>query len=391
MGENPDLAILSFAFPAIFSASKFFMLYYKDKKPSASPTEGANISNNPFGKTTDGKVVEKFTLKNNQGMEADIITYGGIITSLRVPDREGHSANVVLGFDHLEQYLRKHPYFGAIVGRFANRIAGGRFSIDDQEYKLAVNNGPNHLHGGLKGFDKAVWAASEEKIQDGVALKLTHVSPDGEEGFPGTLTTTVIYSLTNDNALEVNYGATTDRKTILNFTHHAYFNLSGDFSKDILDHELSIAADAYLPVNKNLIPTGEFRAVEGTPFDFRQTKPIGQDIGKENDQLAKGSGYDHCWALNRAGSYRKISIVHHPASGRIMEVYSDQPGVQLYTGNHLDGTLPNPSGGTYGPRSGFCLETQHYPDSPNQPHFPSVELAAGEKFTSKTSFKFSTK
>ena len=324
-------------------------------------------------------------------MEIDVITYGGIITKWTAPDKDGKYENVVLGYDKLEQYVESNPYFGALIGRYGNRIAKGKFSIDGTEYTLETNDGQNHLHGGVKGFDKVVWEAAEEKTDNGVALKLTYVSEDGEGGYPGTLASTAVYHLTDGNALEVSYQATTDKKTIVNLTQHSYFNLSGDFSQKILGHELYINADSYLPVDATLIPTGELLPVENTPFDFRQAKSIGQDIEKESEQLARGKGYDHCWVLNNPGNFRKVSAVYHPVSGRLLEIYSDEPGIQFYCGNFLDGTLPAPGGGTYGHRTGFCLETQHYPDSPNQDSFPSVVLAPGEKYTSKTTFKFSTK
>lgn len=381
---------------AIFLALSIILVQCKNDKPNTpEATEKSEpdvtISKSEFGQTEDGQNVEKYSMQNSNGMSIDVITYGGIITSWTAPDKNGQYKNVVLGYDNLEQYIESTPYFGAIIGRYGNRIAKGKFSIDGTEYSLETNDGPNHLHGGIKGFDKVVWTASEEKSSNNTSLKLTYVSQDGEGGYPGNLTTTVVYTLTNDNALEVSYEATTDKKTIVNLTQHSYFNLSGDFSKNILDHELTIDADAYLPVDATLIPTGEFRLVENTPFDFRQAKSIGQDIEEENDQLTKGKGYDHCWVLNNQGGFRKVSTAYHPATGRYLEVYTDEPGIQFYCGNFLDGTLPIPGGGTFGHRSGFCLETQHYPDSPNQEQFPSVVLAPGKKYTTKTTFKFSTK
>jgi aldose 1-epimerase len=377
-------------------AIAIFLFQCGTEQQPANETEeteapSATISKSAFGTTPDGQEVDKYTLKNQQGMEIDVITYGGIITSWTAPDKDGNYQNIVLGYDSLAQYIRSNPYFGAIIGPYGNRIAKGQFEIDGTTYNLETNDGPNHLHGGVKGFDKVVWTAEEAKSDNGVSLKLSYLSKDGEGGYPGNLTSTVWYTLTEDNTLEVSYEATTDKKTIVNLTQHSYFNLSADFSKDILDHELTINADHYLPVDATLIPTGELRAVENTPFDFRQPKTIGEEIEQENDQLAKGKGYDHCWVLNEQETFRKVSSVYHPASGRYLEIYSGEPGIQFYCGNFLDGTLPMPGGGTYAYRTGFCLETQHYPDSPNQDSFPSVLLSPGEKYSTKTTFKFSTK
>lgn len=354
------------------------------------PMPKVTISKNKYGTTPDGQQVDKYTLKNSQGMEVDVITYGGIITSWTAPDKNGNYQNIVLGYDNLEQYIKSNPYFGAIIGRYGNRIAKGKFQIDGKEYTLETNDGSNHLHGGVKGFDKVVWTAAEEKTDNDASLKLTYISKDGEGGYPGNLTSTVIYTLTDDNTLEVSYEATTDQKTIVNLTQHSYFNLSGDFSKDILDHELTLNADNYLPVDATLIPTGELRSVESTPFDFRNAKTIGKDIELKNNQLIKGKGFDHCWVLNNQGTFRKVATAHHRESGRVLEISTNEPGIQFYSGNFLDGTLPAPGGSTYGHRTGFCLETQHYPDSPNRGKFPSVTLAPGEKYESKSSFKFLT-
>ncbi|MCB0641589.1 MAG: galactose mutarotase [Phaeodactylibacter sp.] len=354
-------------------------------------TPAVTITKAAYGTTPEGEAVEQYTLRNAQGMEIDVITYGGIITSWTAPDKAGNYANVVLGYDSLSQYIASNPYFGAIIGRYGNRIAKGQFALDGTTYQLETNDGPNHLHGGIKGFDKVVWSAIESTTDSTGSLKLSYVSEDGEGGYPGALTSVVVYTLTNDNELEVTYEATTDKQTIVNLTQHSYFNLSGDFSKNILDHELTIDADQYLPVDATLIPTGELRAVEGTPFDFRQAKTVGQDIEQKNEQLTLGKGYDHCWVLKAQGGYRKVSSAYHPGTGRLLEIYSDEPGIQFYCGNFLDGTLPAPGGETYGHRTGFCLETQHYPDSPNQNSFPSVILDPGTTYTSKTTFKFSTK
>ncbi|NUQ23243.1 MAG: galactose mutarotase [Saprospiraceae bacterium] len=380
---------------AFFATIAFIMVQCKNAsspdQAGETPTASASIAKTQFGITPDGEEVDKYTLKNKQGMQVDVITYGGIITSWTAPDKNGNYANVVLGYDSLAQYIRSNPYFGALIGRYGNRIAKGKFSIDGNNYTLETNDGQNHLHGGVKGFDKVVWTAAEQPTDKGVALKLTYVSQDGEGGYPGTLTSTVVYHLTDDNTLEVSYVATTDKKTIVNLTQHAYFNLSGDFTKNILDHELTIDADQYLPVDATLIPTGELRPVNNTAFDFRQAKSIGKDIEQKDEQLTKGKGYDHCWVLNKQGSFRKVSTAYHPATGRYLEIFTDEPGLQFYCGNFLDGTLPAPGGGTYAHRTGFCLETQHYPDSPNQKSFPSVILAPGEQYATKTTFKFSTK
>ena len=350
------------------------------------------IKKNNYGTTTDGTLVDLFTMRNNHGMEVDIITYGGRITKLSVPDKNGKLSNVVLGFDNLGQYEKDNPYFGALVGRYGNRIANAKFSLNGTEYGLAANNGPNNLHGGIKGFDKVVWNVEEVKEGNTALLKLSYLSKDMEEGFPGNLITHVTYTLTDDNTLQVQYEATTDKPTIVNLTQHTYFNLTGDFSKTILDHELTMKANHLVPVNDKLIPTGDFIDVVGTPFDFTSLKVIGLEIDADNDQIKKGGGYDHCWVLNDQNSgLRKVATLYDFNSGRIMEVATTEPGIQFYTGNFLDGTLPIPGGGTYAKRSGLCLETQHYPDTPNQPSFPSVTLNPGEKYSTTTSFTFTTK
>lgn len=345
-----------------------------------------------FGTTPDGEQVELYTLKNANGMEVNIMTYGGIITSLKAPDKNDQYEDVVLGFDSLSQYTKKNPYFGAIIGRYGNRIAKGKFSLEGEEYVLKTNDGENHLHGGEKGFDKVVWSATPGA--DNKSLKLQYTSEDMEEGYPGNLETTVTYTLNDDNSLDVEYEATTDKTTIVNLTQHSYFNLSGNFQQTILDHELEINADEYLPIDPTFIPTGELKDVAGTPFDFREAKTIGKDLSAEdkNEQLRRGLGYDHCWVLNEQDSgMRFAASAYHPETGRMLEIYTDEPGIQFYSGNFLDGTLPAKGGGTYAKRTGFCLETQHYPDSPNQEGFPSVVLKPGETYSTKTSFKFSVK
>lgn len=344
-----------------------------------------NMIRAPFGKTADGQAVDAFTLKNANGIEVQAITYGGIITSLKVPDRNGTIGDIVLGFDAIDGYVKGHPFFGAIIGRYGNRIARGRFSIDKQEYTLATNNGPNHLHGGVRGFDKHVWQAD---ILTENSLRLSRVSPDGEEGYPGNLTVEVIYSLTNYNELIVDYTATTDQPTHVNLTQHSYFNLAGP-GADILGHELMIDADRYTPVNSELIPTGELAAVAGTPFDFRKPTAIGARINAPHPQIKNGQGYDHNWVLNREGTALELAArVLEPSSGRTMEVATTEPGMQFYAGNFLDGTIVGKGGATYGRRSGFCLETQHFPDTPNQPDFPSTLLRPGSTYNSRTVFKF---
>lgn len=370
----------------------------KTDKPSEA-SEGdeihpaVTIEKANYGKTSDGESVDLYTLKNSNGMEIDVITYGGIITKWTAPDKEGVYKDIVLGFDSLSQYLASNPYFGAIIGRYGNRIAKGKFTIDDIEYSLATNDGPNHLHGGVKGFDKVVWSGSEQVEDHSGSLKLSYLSKDMEEGYPGNLNVVVTYTLKDDNTLDVLYEASTDKKTFINLTQHSYFNLSGDFTQTILGHEIMLEADSYLPVDATLIPTGRLADVTDTPFDFRIAKTIGRDINAADDQLKKGLGYDHCWVLNdQNNGSRRVASAYHSESGRYLEIFSDEPAIQFYTGNFLDGTLPVKGGtGTYAHRTGFCLETQHYPDSPNKPDFPSVLLNPGDKYTTKTSFKFSVK
>ena len=343
-----------------------------------------------FGETMDGTDVDQFILSNNNGMEIRIITYGGIITSWTAPDKNGDYKDIVLGYNTLAEYEAETPYFGALIGRYGNRIAKGKFSLDNQEYTLAVNNGVNHLHGGLKGFDKVIWDAKTIVSDSTVSLELSYLSKDMEEGYPGNLETKVTYTLNNKDELSVNYEATTDKPTIVNLTQHSYFNLTADFNQDILGHELVINADSFLPVDNTLIPTGEFRDVTATPFDFKTSKAIGTHIDNENIQLKNGLGYDHCWVLNDQNTgVRFVASAYEPVSGRLLEVFSDEPGIQFYSGNFLDGTLPSKNKGVYQHRTGFCLETQHYPDSPNQKNFPSVRLNPGENYNSKTVFRLS--
>ena len=358
----------------------------------ATATDSVSIVKSAYGKTDKGVQIDQYTLKNQKGMEVNIITYGGIISSLKVPNKAGKSEEVVIGFNSLEQYQKANPYFGALIGRFGNRIAKGKFTLDGKEYSLAINNTPNALHGGPEGFHRVVWTAEEAKGGDSASLKLKYVAKDGEEGYPGNLTIFVTYTLNKDNALDVLYEATTDKKTVVNLTQHSYFNLSSDFSKPILDHEITIDADKLVPVDATLIPTGKLTDVTNTPFDFRKAKLVGKEINATDDQLKKGLGYDHCWVLNNQGKGdRLVASAYHAGSGRLLEVYSDQPGIQFYSGNFLDGTLPMRNGGTYAHRTGFCLETQHYPDSPNQKDFPTTVLSPGENYKTKTTFKFSVK
>ena len=344
-----------------------------------------------FGKTIDGIDVEQYIMSNNKGMEISIIDYGGIITSWTAADKKGDYKDIVLGFNTLAEYEAETPYFGALIGRYSNRIAEGKFNLEGQEYTLAVNNGVNHIHGGLKGFDKVVWDAKTILNDSTVSLELSYLSKDMEEGYPGNLKAKVTYTLNNEDELSVIYEASTDKPTIVNLTQHSYFNLTADFNQDILGHEIVINANSYLPVDDTLIPTGEFREVNKTPFDFRKSKAIGKQINDENAQLEIGNGYDHCWVLNdQDKGLRFVASAYEAVSGRLLEVYSDKPGIQFYTGNFLDGTLPTKSKGTYQIRTGFCLETQHYPNSPNQDNFPSVILNPGNKYKSKTVFRLST-
>ncbi len=348
------------------------------------------IAKKDWGTGPSGERIELYTLRNSKGMEAAITNYGGRLVNLRTPDRNGKFEDVVLGFDDLEGYLGKNPFFGALVGRYANRIANGEFKLDGEVYKLARNNGPNALHGGLKGFDKVVWHAKEISTGEGAALELKYLSKDGEEGYPGNLNVTVTYTLTNDNALRLDYQATTDKDTVLNLTNHSYFDLSGHFAGRILNDQVTIRADKFTPVNSNLIPTGELRNVDGTAFDFRKPSAIGARINENDEQLKYAMGYDHNFVLTRIGEGPSLAArVRDPESGRVLEVFTTQPGVQFYTGNHLDGSVKGKGGKIAAFRSAFCLETQHFPDSPNQPSFPSTELKPGQRYHEVTIFRFS--
>ena len=349
------------------------------------------IKNEAFGTTPDGKAVELYTLTNTQGMEVRVITYGGIIVSLKTPDKKGHFADIALGFDDLASYLSRSPFFGALVGRYGNRIGNAKFTLDGKEYTLAKNNGPNSLHGGVKGFDKVVWAAQPFQKSGEVGLVLKYTSADGEEGYPGTLHVTVTYTLNDQNEFSIHYQATTDKDTPINLTNHTYFNLSGEGSGNILGVEMMLNADHFTPVDATLIPTGKVESVKGTPFDFTKPTAIGARIDNKNEQLTFGAGYDHNFVINRQGPGLALAArAYDPASGRVLEVDTTEPAVQFYTGNHMT-KMAGKHGHTYDKRSAFCLETQHYPDSPNQPNFPSTILKPGQTYNTTTVWKFSTR
>jgi aldose 1-epimerase len=354
--------------------------------------EPRGIRRQAWGKGPGGAPVELFTLTNAKGASVAITTYGAIVVSVNVPDKAGALGDVVLGFDSLEGYLGTHPFFGAIVGRYGNRIAAGQFTLDGKTYTLAKNNGANSLHGGLKGFDKYVWKGRELQSKDGLAIELTHLSPDRDEGFPGQLTAHVTYTWTDANELRVDYHATTDKPTVVNLTNHSYFNLAGQGAGTILAHTLQLSADKYTPVVQGLIPTGELAPVDGTPFDFRQATPIGARIDAANEQITLGGGYDHNFVVNgQAGTLRPAARVEEPTTGRTLEVLTTEPGIQFYTGNFLDGTIKGKGGKVYPKRAALCLETQHYPDSPNQPSFPSVVLRPGQEYKTTTVYRFGVK
>ena len=360
--------------------------------PERSSGAGSGVTREPFG-TVEGEDVELFTLTNASGVVVRITSYGGIVQSIEVPDASGGMGNVVLGFDDVDGYVAMSPYFGCIAGRYANRIAGGRFTLDGEEYQLAINNDPNHLHGGARGFDKYVWSA--DVATGGVpGLRLTRTSPDGEESYPGTLEVAVTYTLTEADELRIDYEATTDAPTILNLTNHSYFNLAGEGSGDVFQHQLQLSCPRFTPVDPTSIPTGELADVAGTPFDFLEPHPIGERIDDaSSEQIAFGRGYDHNWVIDRGGAAEGelalCAVVTEPTSGRRMVVRTDQPGVQFYSGNLLDGSAVGTSGQAYRRGHGFCLETQHFPDSPNRPDFPSTELRPGETFRSTTVYAFS--
>lgn len=366
-----------------------------EEKTDAMPETVTNSSKSSivksdFATMADGTKIEKYKLTNANGMEMDVITFGGIITKLTAPDKNGKFEDIVLSYTTPEEYFNGNPYFfGGIIGRYGNRIAKGKFTLNGNCYQLTLNDGPNSLHGG-KGFDKRVWTA--QIIEgDAPAIKLSYNAKDGEEGYPGNIKIIVTYTLSNNNALEIDYEAESDKKTIINLTQHSYFNLSGN-GKTIEDHELFLAADKFLPVDATLIPTGELKPVKETPFDFTSAKAIGRDIDAQNDQLKKGQGYDHCWVFTDAGnSLKDVGVLYHAASGRLMTISTTEPAIQFYSGNFLDGSHASKTAGKIGKRSGLCLETQHYPDSPNQPKFPTTTLNPGEKYRTKTVYTFSAK
>jgi len=351
-----------------------------------APKKGSSttVAHSNFGKLPDGTQIELYTLANGKGMQAKIMTLGATVVSLTAPDKSGKYVDVVLGMDSVDGYVKGVPYFGAVVGRYGNRIAKGQFTLEGKQYKVTVNDGENSLHGGRKGFDKQAWKARET----GDGVEFTYVSKDGEEGYPGTLTAKVQYTVTPNNELRIEYTATTDKPTVVNLTNHSYFNLAGE--GDILQHQVTLHADRFTPVDKGLIPTGELRAVKGTPFDFTKATPIGSRIEQKDEQLQFGGGYDHNWVLNGSGM-KKAAEVYEPKTGRVMEVLTEEPGLQFYTGNFLDGTIKGKGGRVYQKRAAFCMETQHYPDSPNKPAFPTTELKPGATYHTVTVYRFSAR
>lgn len=362
--------------------------------PGATPATSGGVTSEPFGEA-DGQPVERYTLTNANGMQVSVLTYGATVQSLMVPDRDGNLADIALGFDNIDDYLTSSPYFGAIVGRYANRIAKGQFTLDGETYQLAINNEPNTLHGGDKGFDKQIWKAEPTESADGPSVTFSRTSPDGEEGYPGNLEVSVTYTLTQDNALRIDYHATTDAPTVINLSNHTYFNLAGEGSGSIYDHELMLNASNYTPVDSTLIPTGEIAPVSGSAFDFTTPHPIGERIRDgSNEQIMFGLGYDHNFVLDRPSaddtSMIQAARVTDPATGRVMVISTTEPGIQFYSGNFLNGSISGPSGQAYRQGDAFCLETQHFPDSPNHPEFPTTEVRPGEEFTSTTVYAFET-
>jgi aldose 1-epimerase len=353
----------------------------------------SNVSKKSFGTTPDGQAIELFTLRNANGAEARIMNYGGIVQYLSMRDKSGNYDDIVLGYDDLAGYTNVTPYFGCLVGRYGNRIGGAKFTLEGQTYTLAANNGPNSLHGGLKGFDKVVWKVVKADLgPKGPRLELNYLSKDGEEGFPGNLNVTALYTLTDDNELRLNFTATTDKTTVCNLTHHSYFNLAGQGKGDILGHEVYINSDKTTPVDKELITTGEYAPVKGTPFDFTTATNIGARINDPDTQLQYGPGYDHNWVINKPMGHLGLqATVYEPITGRLMEVWSDEPGLQFYAGNFLDGTIKGKGGVLYQRRTGFCMEPQHYPDSPNKTNFPPVVLKPGQTYHNTIIYKFSVR
>lgn len=353
----------------------------------------SSMKKQPFGKTADGQPVDLYTLTNKAGMQATITNFGGIVTSLTAPDRNGKMDDVVLGYDQLDGYLTNKAFFGALIGRYGNRIAHGEFKLGGTTYNVPKNDGQNSLHGGNTGFNKHLWTAKDVSGPHGQALELTYLSKDGEEGYPGNLSVKVVYTLTDTNELKIDYSATTDKETVLNLTNHSYFNLAGQGNGDILEHQLTLVADRFTPVDATLIPTGELRPVKGTPFDFTKPMAIGSRINQDDQQLKFGKGYDHNWVLNSGGKggVTLAAEAYEPKSGRVLQILTDQPGIQFYTGNFLDGSITGKGGKVYNHRAAFCLETQHFPDSPNHPSFPSTTLKPGQHYHTVTIFKFSKK
>jgi aldose 1-epimerase len=375
-----------------FIATLTLFLQCEPKKTASEETTKSpfQLSEEHFGITEEGDSVTLYTFANDNGLEVRIMNYGGVVTHLNVPDKNGVVEDVVLGFDKFEDYLAGSPYFGAIVGRYGNRIAGGKFELNGMEYNLAINNGQNHLHGGLVGFDKVIWEAEAFQRQESAGLILKYLSKDMEEGYPGNLDVTVTYTIEKNNEIRIDYYATTDKSTIVNLTQHTYFNLTGNAKSDILNHEVSIKADSIVPVDAGLIPTGVLMPVEGTPFDFREINKVGARIDEKHEQLQLGGGYDHCWVLDKSSgdALEWVIRAQDPESGRVLEVATSEPGVQFYTGNFLNGTLTGKNNVVYDRRYGLCFEPQHYPDSPNQPNFPSVILNPGEEYKTTTIWKF---
>jgi aldose 1-epimerase len=362
-------------------------------KPTETPapaTPSATMKKDPFGKLPDGTAVDLFTLTNASGVSTSITTYGGRVVTLKVPDKKGAVGDVVLGFDSIDGYVAENPYFGALIGRYGNRIGNAQFTLNGKVYKLAANDGPNTLHGGTKGFDKVVWTAMDISTKDTPGVEMRYVSKDMEEGYPGELTSIVTYTLTPQNELKIEYKATTTMATVLNLTNHSYWNLAGAGEGDILNHQMMIAAGKFTPVDKTLIPTGELKSLDGSPFDFRNATAIGARIDKDDEQLKFGKGYDHNYVIDGAdGSLKRCALVTEATTGRSMEVLTTHPGIQFYTGNFLDGTIKGKGGKVYGHRGAFCLETQHFPDSPNKPSFPTSELKPGETYKHTTVYRFS--
>lgn len=384
--------VLTHSLSLALLTSCLLMTSCSSNQDNQADDQKAGIEKTTYGQLPDGQTADLFTLRNAAGMTAKITNYGGIIVALTAPDKDGKFEDVTLGQDSLAGYVKNNPYFGALIGRYGNRIAKGKFTLDGKSYNLFVNNMGNHLHGGEKGFDKVLWAATPVD-GDEPALKLKYTAKDMEEGYPGNLTVEVTYTLQKDNALKIDYQATTDKPTVVNLTNHTYFNLAGGAKRDILDEVLTLNADQFIPVDQTLIPTGKLQSVAGTPFDFREPTVIGARINDSTDtQIKYGGGYDHAWVLNgAAGAMKKAATVYDSTSGRVMEVSTTEPAIQFYTGNFLNGEVMGREGFPYQKRYAICLETEHYPDSPNQPAFPSTVLRPGETYKSTTIYQFSTR